>query len=93
MALNTIIVGLLTCGLVGGAIAYAELNAWHGSYRIALYAATGLITSELVAAPALWDLFALPAGWIESVAMTIAIAVALSQIGKLAAAGGNHAPD
>ena len=93
MALNTLFVGMLTCGLVATAIAYAELHAWRGLTAVALYAGAGLITSELVAAPALWDLFALPASWIESVAMTIALAVALYQIGKLAATGGNHAPD
>ena len=92
MALNTLVVGLLVCGLVATAIAYAELNAWRGLTTIALYTSAGFITSELVAAPLMWDLFALPAGWLESAAMTIALAVALYQIGKLAT-GGNHAPD
>ena len=93
MALNTLIVGVITCVLIGSAIAFAELHAWRGLRCYAFYAGAGLMVSELVAAPALWDLFALPASWIESVAMTIALAVALYQIGKLAATGGNHAPD
>ena len=89
MALNTLIVGVITCVLIGSAIAFAELHAWRGLRCYALYAGAGLIASELVAAPAMWELFALPAGWLESVAMTIALAVGLWRVCKFISRGTN----
>ena len=79
MALNTLIVGVITCVLIGSAIAFAELHAWRGLRCYALYAGAGLIASELVAAPAMWELFALPAGWLESVAMNGRTALSRAQ--------------
>lgn len=77
MAITTIIVALLACGLIGGGVAYGELHTWDGARLAALYATAGLMASELVAAPLIFDLFGLRSGWVESVSMASALAVGL----------------
>ena len=90
MALNTLLVGLLACGLVASALAYGALNAWRGLAVVGLYAGAGLMASELIAAPMMWDLFGLRSGWVESVSMSLAFAVGLWQVCRLVSGG---APD
>lgn len=87
MALSSILTGLLACGLVASALAYAELHAWRGWAAVGLYAAAGLIAAELVAAPALWEIFGMPAGWLESLAMALALAVSLHRVCKIVSGG------
>lgn len=85
-ALN-ILVGLVACGLVASAIAYGELHAWRGLAAVGLYVGAGLMASELVAAPLMWDLFALHVGWLESLAMAAALAVGLWRVCKFVSGG------
>lgn len=91
MALNTLLVGLLACGLVASAIAYGELHAWRGLAAVGLYIGAGLMASELIAAPVMWELFALRAGWVESLSMASALGVGLWRVCKLV--GGADAAD
>ena len=85
MEINTLFVGLLACGLVASALAYGELQAWQGLRAVGLYAVAGLIASELIAAPMMWDLFGLRSGWVESAAMSTALAVGLWRVCRAAA--------
>lgn len=90
MALNTLIVGLLACGLVATAIAYGELHAWRGLAAVGLYVGAGLMASELVAAPVMWELFGLRSGWLESLSMATALGYGLYRVCKLV--GGESEP-
>lgn len=90
MEVTNILVGLLACGLVASALAYGELHAWRGLAVAGLYAGAGLMASELIAAPMMWDLFALRVGWVESLSMSLAFGVGLWQVCRLVSGG---APD
>ena len=92
MEITNILVGLLACGLVASALAYGELHAWRGLAAVGLYVGAGLMASELVAAPLMWDLFALRSGLTESLAMTAALAVGLHRVCRFVS-GGHDAAD
>ena len=90
MALTNLLVAGLACGLVAGALAYAELHAWPGPLLVGLYAAAGLVASELAAAPVMWTWLGLRSGWFESLAMALALAVGLYQVVNFVAGGAEH---
>lgn len=87
MALNTLLVGLLACGLVASALAYGELHAWRGLAVIGLYVGAGLMASELIAAPFMWELFGLRSGWVESLSMATALGIGLWRVCKFVSGG------
>ena len=87
MALTNLLVAAVTCGLVGGALAWAELHAWPGLALVGLYIGAGLVASELAAAPVMWTWLGLRSGWVESLAMALALAVGLRVVCRLAAGG------
>ncbi len=81
--MNDILVGLLTCGLVASALAYGELQWWRGLKRLALYAVAGLMVAELGAGPLMWALLGLRSGLPETLAMALALGVAMATINGL----------
>ena len=90
MALTNLLVAAVTCGLVGGALAWAELHAWPGLALVGLYIGAGLVASELAAAPVMWTWLGLRSGWVESLAMALALAVGLYQVVNFVAGGAEH---
>lgn len=73
MALNDLLVCLLACVLVASAIAYGELQRWSAWAMVWVYALTGLMASELAAAPMMWVLLGRRVSVAESLAMALAI--------------------
>lgn len=73
MAVNDLLVCLLACCLVATAIAYGELQRWPTWAMVWVYALTGLMASELAAAPAMWALLGRRCSVMESLAMAMSI--------------------
>lgn len=73
MATVDLLVCLLACALVAIGVAYGELQRWPAWAMIWVYALTGLMASELAAAPAMWALLGRRCSVMESLAMAMSI--------------------
>lgn len=68
---------LIACILIGGAIAYCEIEGWAGLRRVATFAGCGLMASVFGASPIMWQLLGLYSGYVEQVAMAISLGAGL----------------
>ncbi len=75
--MGNILSALIACGLVGGAIAYIEIQGWAGWQRITTFAGCGLFVSMFAASPLMWEVAGLYSGYVEQIAMAIALGAGL----------------
>lgn len=75
--MGNILSALIACGLVGGAIAYCELQQWGVWQRVPTFAGCGLFVSMFAASPLMWQIVGLYSGYVEQIAMAIALGAGL----------------